>query len=474
MSLFILILPVIGLMERHGLRERAEILISKINAATAGRIFMIYLFVRQVTVAFGINMSGMVAMVRPLIAPMSEAAVSQGRPVSQRTLDKVRGVAASADNIGNFFGQNLFLAAGGLLLIKGVMEQLGYSVELTDMVLYGLPTAICAYIVNFIRFIIFDKTIQASVANMLELIYKMQPLDYVYLLVGIILFIFAIQSFLDKEHKYRIGTGLFWLLYSISFIFGSYLSKEINGWLVIAMAAIVLVKQLGKGHYFESSIEFKKGEAVRIGNVIFVPALLVGIITFFIGFFTKLGALVGLGIAAIIAMCAALFITKGELNQGFHEGRRLIDAISWTAILSQLLAALGYLFNLAGVGKLISSAVASVVPADNVFLVVVAYCIGMVIFTMIMGNAFAAFAMITSAIGIPMLVVAHGANPAAVGAIAMLAGYCGTLMTPMAANFNIVPVALLEMRDQYGVIKAQLPIALIMLVLNILLMYYFI
>lgn len=309
---------------------------------------------------------------------------------------------------------------------------------------------------------------------MLELLYKMQPLDYVYLLVGIILFIFAIQSFLDKEHKYRIGTGLFWLLYSVSFIFGSYLSKEINGWLVIAMAVIVLVKQLGKGNYFESPIEFKKGEAVRIGNVIFVPALLVGIITFVIGFFTKLGALVGLGIAAIIAMCAALYITKGKINQGFHEGRRLIDAIGWTAILSQLLAALGYLFNLAGVGKIISSAVASVVPADNVFLVVVAYCIGMVIFTMIMGNAFAAFAMITSAIGVPMLVVAHGANPAAVGAIAMLAGYCGTLMTPMAANFNIVPVALLEMRDQYGVIKAQLPIALIMLVLNILLMYYFI
>ena len=309
---------------------------------------------------------------------------------------------------------------------------------------------------------------------MLEILYKMQPLDYVYLLVGIILFIFAIQSFLDKEHKYRIGTGLFWLLYSVSFIFGSYLSKEINGWLVIAMAVIVLVKQLGKGNYFESALEFKKGEAVRIGNVIFVPALLVGIITFIIGFFTKLGALVGLGIAAIIAMCAALYITKGSLNQGFHEGRRLIDAIGWTAILSQLLAALGYLFNLAGVGKIISSAVASIVPADNVFLVVVAYCIGMVIFTMIMGNAFAAFAMITSAIGIPMLVVAHGANPAAVGAIAMLAGYCGTLMTPMAANFNIVPVALLEMRDQYGVIKAQLPIALIMLVLNILLMYYFI
>ena len=307
---------------------------------------------------------------------------------------------------------------------------------------------------------------------MMELLYKMQPLDYVYLLVGIILFVFAIQSFLDKEHKHRIGTGLFWLLYSVSFIFGSYLSKEINGWLVIAMAVIVLVKQLGKGGYFESPIDFKKLEAIRIGNVIFIPALLVGIITFIIGFFTKLGALVGLAIAAIIAMFVALYITKANVKQGFHEGRRLIDAISWTAILSQLLAALGYLFNLAGVGKIISGAVASVVPADNVFLIVIAYCIGMVIFTMIMGNAFAAFAMITSAIGVPMLVVAHGANPAAIGAIAMLAGYCGTLMTPMAANFNIVPVALLEMRDQYGVIKAQIPIALVMLTLNILLMYY--
>ena len=152
MSLFILILPVIGIMERHGLRERAEIL-------------MIYLFVRQVTVALGISMSGVVAMVRPLIAPMSEAAVAQGRPISQRTLDKIRGVAASSDNIGNFFGQNLFLAAGGLLLIKGVMEQLGYTVELTDMVLYGLPTAICAYVVSVIRFFIFDKTIQDYMAQ---------------------------------------------------------------------------------------------------------------------------------------------------------------------------------------------------------------------------------------------------------------------------------------------------------------------
>ena len=99
---------------------------------------------------------------------------------------------------------------------------------------------------------------------MLEVLYKMQPLDFVYLLVGIILVIFSIQSFVDKDHNHRIGTGLFWLLYGISFIFGSYMSKEINGWLVIAMAAIVLFKQLGKGNYFESAIDFKKMEALRI------------------------------------------------------------------------------------------------------------------------------------------------------------------------------------------------------------------
>lgn len=157
MSLFILILPVIGLMERHGLRERAEILISKINAATAGRIFMIYLFVRQVTVAFGINMSGMVAMVRPLIAPMSEVAVSQGRPVSQRTLDKVRGVAASADNIGNFFGQNLFMANSGILLIVGTLDSLGMTVDPMALTKAAIPVAIIAFVLCVGKNILLDR-----------------------------------------------------------------------------------------------------------------------------------------------------------------------------------------------------------------------------------------------------------------------------------------------------------------------------
>jgi uncharacterized membrane protein len=95
----------------------------------------------------------------------------------------------------------------------------------------------------------------------------------------------------------------------------------------------------------------------------------------------------------------------------------------------------------------------------------------MALFTMIMGNAFAAFAVMTTGIGLPLVIKMHGGDPAIVGVIAMLAGYCGTLMTPMAANFNIVPAALLEMKDKNGVIKAQIATAISMLIINIALMY---
>lgn len=304
-------------------------------------------------------------------------------------------------------------------------------------------------------------------------LFGLPALEVVYILTGIVLTIVAIQSFNDKENTKRVGTGLFWLTYAISFIFGKYIPDEINGWMVIFMATIVATKQLGKGSYNESSTEMKLSESQRIGNAIFVPALLVGVVTFLVGIFTKLGALVGLGIAAVVALLVAVFLTRVSIHQGFNEGRRLIDAIGWTAILSQLLAALGYVFGIAGVGKVIATGISSVIPVDNVFAVVATYCLGMALFTIVMGNAFAAFAMMTTGIGIPMLINIHNGNPAMIGPIAMLAGYCGTLLTPMAANFNIVPTALLEMKDQYGVIKAQWPIAVFLLVFNILLMYYF-
>ena len=300
----------------------------------------------------------------------------------------------------------------------------------------------------------------------------MLTLDHVYLLCGIYLVLFGVLSFGDSKNLKRFGTGLFWLVYGITFLGGSALGNENAGWMVILMAVIVAAKQMGHGDYHETSKEEKNASAQQLGNRLLIPVLAVGVITLILAATTKLGALVSFGIASIVAIVIALAITRGAPLQTFHEGRRLIDAIGWAAILSQLLAALGSLFAKAGIGKIVSDIVASAIPTDSALAVVIAYCLGMAVFTIIMGNAFAAFAVITSGIGIPLVIVAHGANPLIVAPIAMLAGYCGTLMTPMAANFNIVPAALLEMQSKYGVIRAQIPLAISLLAANILLMYF--
>ena len=300
----------------------------------------------------------------------------------------------------------------------------------------------------------------------------MLTLDHVYLLCGIYLVLFGVLSFGDSKNLKRFGTGLFWLVYGITFLGGSALGNENAGWMVILMAVIVAAKQMGHGDYHETSKEEKNASAQQLGNRLLIPVLAVGVITLILAATTKLGALVSFGIASIVAIVIALAITRGAPLQTFHEGRRLIAAIGWAAILSQLLAALGSLFAKAGIGKIVSDIVASAIPTDSALAVVIAYCLGMAVFTIIMGNAFAAFAVITSGIGIPLVIVAHGANPLIVAPIAMLAGYCGTLMTPMAANFNIVPAALLEMQSKYGVIRAQIPLAISLLAANILLMYF--
>jgi uncharacterized membrane protein len=137
-----------------------------------------------------------------------------------------------------------------------------------------------------------------------------------------------------------------------------------------------------------------------------------------------------------------------------------------------MLAALGVLFAAAGVGTVIGEMTRMVIPEGSVFLTVAVFGLGMALFTMIMGNAFAAFPVMAAAIGVPLLMQQYGGSPAVIGAIGMLAGFCGTLMTPMAANFNLVPAALLELKDRNGVIKAQIGTALPLLVANILLIYF--
>jgi uncharacterized membrane protein len=135
-----------------------------------------------------------------------------------------------------------------------------------------------------------------------------------------------------------------------------------------------------------------------------------------------------------------------------------------------MLATLGLLFTDAGVGKAVAHIATTTIPVDNAWFAVTAYALGMALFTMVMGNAFAAFPVMTAGIGIPILLGMHHGNPAVMAAIGMFCGYCGTLMTPMAANFNIIPAALLELKDKNGVIRAQLPTALMLLAVNIVLL----
>src|SRR5437764_6976262 len=154
------------------------------------------------------------------------------------------------------------------------------------------------------------------------------------------------------------------------------------------------------------------------------------------------------------------------------EGSRLMNGIGWALVLPQMLAALGVIFAAAGVGTTIGTMAGAIIPSGSVFLAVLLYALGMVVFTMIMGNAFAAFPVMVAAIGVPILIHQDDGNPAVIGAVGMLSGFCGTLMTPMAANFNIVPAALLELKNQYGVIKAQVATALPLLAVNILILYF--
>jgi uncharacterized membrane protein len=155
-----------------------------------------------------------------------------------------------------------------------------------------------------------------------------------------------------------------------------------------------------------------------------------------------------------------------------REGSRLLDALGWAALLPMLLATLGSVFAATGVGDAIAALAGAVIPTDSRLACLLAFALGMVAFTAIMGNAFAAFPVLMAGIGLPLLVVRHGADPAALGALGMLSGYCGTLLTPMAANFNIVPAVLLELPDQYAVIRAQWPTALALLGVNLALLWF--
>ena len=152
-SLIWLILPVIGLLEHEGLRERARTLIGRMRAATAGRIILMYLALRQITAALGLtSLGGPAQMVRPIVAPMAEgAAESRLGTLSERMRHVVRAYAASADNVGAFFGEDIFIAISSILLIKGFLAQSGYHIAPFRLSVWAIPTALLAFAIHGVR-----------------------------------------------------------------------------------------------------------------------------------------------------------------------------------------------------------------------------------------------------------------------------------------------------------------------------------
>lgn len=295
-------------------------------------------------------------------------------------------------------------------------------------------------------------------------------LQIFYIMIGLYMGLTMVFTIKDKNHKTRIGTSLFWGILSAVFMFGDYIPSQIVGALVIVIAVLSATKQINIGTLKQLDETFATLKAEKLGLKIFIPSLSIAIIAMLIASFTDFSGTVAIGISSTLTLVLTFVITKAKPKEFLEDSNRMYQSMGSFVILPQLLASLGVLFTAAGVGDKISAIISGVIPTGNVLVGVIAYCVGMAVFTAIMGNAFAAFSVITVGVGLPF-VFAQGGDPVVCSVLALTAGYCGTLLTPMAANFNILPAALLELKDKNAVIKAQAPIAIILLVTHIFLMY---
>ena len=295
-------------------------------------------------------------------------------------------------------------------------------------------------------------------------------LQIFYIMIGLYMGLTMVFTIKDKNHKTRIGTALFWGILSAVFMFGDYIPSQIVGALVIVIAVLSATKQINIGTLKQLDETFATLKAEKLGLKIFIPSLSIAIIAMLIASFTDFSGTVAIGISSTLTLVLTFVITKAKPKEFLEDSNRMYQSMGSFVILPQLLASLGVLFTAAGVGDKISAIISGVIPTGNVLVGVIAYCVGMAVFTAIMGNAFAAFSVITVGVGLPF-VFAQGGDPVVCSVLALTAGYCGTLLTPMAANFNILPAALLDLKDKNAVIKAQAPIAIILLVTHIFLMY---
>lgn len=303
-------------------------------------------------------------------------------------------------------------------------------------------------------------------------------LEVIYIFAGLVCIYAAFKNLKDEQNPQPIGTFIFWLCLGILMACGRYIGmlpkgNMINGVIVVLMLIPPILNRVKRGANRSSTKEEQERNYKNIGMKIFVPAFAIGICSLIFAFIPGLSSLVGMGVGVILGMITVfLFNKNNKLGTFFNDAEQLLSLMGPTCILPCMLGVLGSIFTKAGVGEAVASIVGHIIPENNVYIGIIVYALGMMLFTMIMGNAFAAITVMTVGIGGPF-VFAAGADPTICGMLALTCGYCGTLCTPMAANFNMIPVAVLEMDDKWGVIKKQIVPAIVIIIFQIAYMMLF-
>lgn len=298
-------------------------------------------------------------------------------------------------------------------------------------------------------------------------------MEVIYIIIGLLCINCGVKNLKDKENSEPVGTFIFWAVLGVVIALGRWLPSLVSGILVVVMCLPAIFKKVKKGAVSAATKAETEAAYEKIGMKIFAPTLSIGVMAVLCaitGLGIGLSALNGVAIGVLVSIILLMIMNKENKPSTFlNDSERMLSTVGPLSMLPMLLACLGSIFTKAGVGDVISDIVSHIVPEGNVNAGIVVYAIGMMLFTMIMGNAYAAITVMTVGIGYPF-VLAHGANPVVIGMLALTCGFCGTLCTPMAANFNTVPVALLDMKKPMGVIKNQVPVAIIMLVVQIVMM----
>ena len=298
-------------------------------------------------------------------------------------------------------------------------------------------------------------------------------MEVIYIIIGLLCINCGVKNLKDKENSEPVGTFIFWGVLGVVIALGRWLPSLVSGILVVVMCLPAIFKKVKKGAVNAATKAETEAAYEKVGMKIFAPTLSIGVLAVICaitGMGIGLSALNGVAIGVLVSIILLMIMNKENKPSTFlNDSERMLSTVGPLSMLPMLLACLGTVFTKAGVGDVISDLVSHIIPEGNVNAGIVVYAIGMMLFTMIMGNAYAAITVMTVGIGYPF-VLAHGANPVVIGMLALTCGFCGTLCTPMAANFNTVPVALLDMKKPMGVIKNQVPVAIIMLVVQIVMM----